>query len=44
MVDAASGDVGMRAGPSLARLAPDLSTVLQGSVPVGTGPRGGCRS
>lgn len=37
MVDAASGDVGAGQGPSLARLAPDLSTVLQGSVPVGTG-------
>jgi hypothetical protein len=37
LVDAASGDVGTGQGPSLARLAPDLSTVLQGSVPVGTG-------
>jgi hypothetical protein len=37
VVDAASGDLHAGTGPSLARLAPDLSTVLQGSTAAGTG-------
>lgn len=37
VVDGASGDLGGRDGPSLVRLAPDLSSILQGSDPVGTG-------
>ena len=36
VIDEASGDLGS-AGPLLERLAPDGSTVLQGSVPVGAG-------
>jgi uncharacterized repeat protein (TIGR01451 family) len=37
-VDAASGDLGVGNGPNLRRLAPDLTTVLQTSAAVGTGP------
>jgi hypothetical protein len=37
VVDAASGDLTAGSGPSLTRLAPDLSTVLQGSTAAGTG-------
>ena len=37
VVDAASGDLGVGNGPSLTRLAADLSTVLQGSTAAGTG-------
>lgn len=38
VVDAASGDLGAGAGPAVARLATDLSTVLQTSSPLGLGP------
>jgi len=38
VVDEASGDVGVGAGPRLERLAPDLSTTLASSVPLGVGP------
>jgi uncharacterized repeat protein (TIGR01451 family) len=38
VADAASGDVGNSGGPALERVAADGSTVLQSSVPVGTGP------
>jgi hypothetical protein len=38
LVDGASGDVGTGAGPVVTRVAPGLSTVLQSSVAVGTGP------
>jgi Calx-beta domain-containing protein len=37
VVDAASGDVGVGDGPSLARLSVDLSPLLQPSLPVGAG-------
>jgi uncharacterized repeat protein (TIGR01451 family) len=37
-LDAASGDVGVGAGPHLERLAPDGSTVLQAAQAIGTGP------
>ena len=38
LIDGASGDLSGRDGLSLVRLAPDLTTVLQGSDPAGTGP------
>jgi uncharacterized repeat protein (TIGR01451 family) len=38
LVEATSGDIGPGSGPSLQRLAPDGSTVVQTSVPVGAGP------
>ena len=38
VLDEASGDLGLGAGPSLDRVAADGSTVLQPSVPGGTGP------
>ena len=38
IVDAASGDVGAGNGPALERVGPDLTTVVQSSTPVGTGP------
>jgi hypothetical protein len=37
-VDGASGDVGNGAGPLVQRVAANLSTVVQGSTPAGTGP------
>jgi uncharacterized repeat protein (TIGR01451 family) len=37
VVDAASGDIGVGAGPSLERMANDSTLTLQTSVPVGTG-------
>jgi hypothetical protein len=37
-VDGASGDVGGVNGPFLERVASDLATVLQSSIPLGTGP------
>jgi hypothetical protein len=38
VIDAASGDVGLGAGPFLERIGPDGTTVLQSSVAVGVGP------
>jgi uncharacterized repeat protein (TIGR01451 family) len=38
VVDAASGDIGAGSGPALERLGPDGTTVLQSSLPTGTGP------
>ena len=38
VIDATSGDIGAGQGPALERVGPDGSTVLQPSVPVGTGP------
>jgi hypothetical protein len=38
VVDATSGDIGTGSGPELVRLAPNGSSVLQASAPVGTGP------
>ena len=37
-VDGASGDLGPGDGPALRRLAPDLTTVIQDSGPIGAGP------
>jgi uncharacterized repeat protein (TIGR01451 family) len=38
VVDGTSGDIGTGTGPLLERIGPDGSTVLQASLPVGTGP------
>ncbi len=38
IVDNASGDVGSGQGPSVQRLAPDLTTVLATAAPIGIGP------
>jgi uncharacterized repeat protein (TIGR01451 family) len=38
VVDGTSGDIGAGSGPSLDRIGPDGSTVLQSSLPVGKGP------
>ena len=38
LVEGTSGDIGAGSGPSLQRLAPDGSTVVQSSVAVGAGP------
>jgi len=38
VVDAASGDIGLAAGPLLQRIGADSVTVLQDSLPVGAGP------
>jgi len=38
VVDQASGDLGTGAGPAVDRVGNDLTTILQSSAPVGTGP------